>query len=190
MTTFIFNYTSRFDPITIEFDDGSTEPLLIPITDPKTHETTERVMTYTDLFYIAAEDILKDKHVYITRYPIIGHLSIFPNRVHVASTITTTHLIINGKEYKYYPLVDLDMDKSKVAINFVEVLQMSNVYLQALDGDYDGDQVTVKSVFSQEANLEAEQKMKAISNILSVNGNNIRKTTNEAVQTLYMMTRW
>lgn len=190
MTTFIFNYTSRFDPITLEFDDGSTEPLLIPITDPKTHETVERVMTYTDLFYIAAEDILKDKHVYITRYPIIGHLSIFPNRVHVASTITTTHVIVNGKEYKYYPLVDLEMDKSKVAINFVEVLQMSNVYLQALDGDYDGDQVTVKSVFSQEANLEAEEKMKAISNILSVNGNNTRKTSNEAVQTIYMMTRW
>ena len=72
----------------------------------------------------------------------------------------------------------------------MEVLQMSNVYLQALDGDYDGDQVTVKSVFSQEANLEAEEKMKAISNILSVNGNNTRKTSNEAVQTIYMMTRW
>ena len=67
---------------------------------------------------------------------------------------------------------------------------MSNVYLAAIGGDYDGDQVTVKSVFSQEANIEAEKKLLAASNILSVNGNNIRKTTNEAVQTLYMMTRW
>ena len=76
----------------------------------------------------------------------------------------------------------MNMPKEKVAVNFVEVLQMSNVYLKAIGGDYDGDQVTVKSVFSQEANEEAEKKMKAISNILSVNGNNVRKTTNEAVQ--------
>ena len=189
MTKFIFNYSNRFDPIEVEFENGEVRNLIISGVDPKTGPF-ERDMTLTDLFYIAAEDILKDKHIYITRYPITDHLGIFPNRIHVASTIETTPMVISGKEYKYYPVIDMNMPKEKVAVNFVEVLQMSNVYLKAIGGDYDGDQVTVKSVFSQEANEEAEKKMKAISNILSVNGNNVRKTTNEAVQTLYMMTRW
>ena len=52
------------------------------------------------------------------------------------------------------------------------------------------DQVTVKGVFSQEANEEAERIMKSYTNILSVNGNNIRLSTIEAVQTLYSITRW
>ena len=45
---------------------------------------------------------------------------------------------------------------------------MSNVYLKAIGGDYDGDQVTVKSVFSQEANEEAEKKMNYITFLLGV----------------------
>ena len=54
---------------------------------------------------------------------------------------------------------------------------------------YDGDQVTVKGLFSQEANLEAEKIMNTISNILNIYGQNMRATTNEGVQTLYMLTK-
>jgi DNA-directed RNA polymerase beta' subunit len=56
--------------------------------------------------------------------------------------------------------------------------------------DYDGDQVTVKGVFSQEANEEAERIMRAYTNILSVNGNNIRISSIECIETLYCVTQW
>lgn len=188
MNKYIYNFTNRFDPIEAEFSDGVTRKLLFSGKD-SSGTIHHKYLTLTDLFYMAAVDILKDKHVYITRYPIADHLGIFPNKIHVLSTNNTMKMTVRDVVYDYYPIVEEDLDKDKVAISFVEVLQMSNTYLAAIGGDYDGDQVTVKSVFSQEANIEADKKLKSVSNILSVNGNNVRKTTNEAVQTLYMMTR-
>lgn len=54
---------------------------------------------------------------------------------------------------------------------------------------YDGDQVTVKGVFSQEACEEARKIMKSKAHILNIYGGNMRRTTNEGVQTLYMLTK-
>jgi len=51
-------------------------------------------------------------------------------------------------------------------------------------------QITLKGLFSQEANKEAEDIMRAKSHILNIAGTNMRKTTNEGVQTLYMMTKF
>ena len=53
-----------------------------------------------------------------------------------------------------------------------------------------GDQITIKGVFSQEANMEAERIMKAKNQFITMNATNIRTTTIEAVQCLYMMSRW
>ena len=60
-----------------------------------------------------------------------------------------------------------------------------NTYL-----DYDGDQITMKGVFSQEANKEAEEILNAYTNILNINGNNTRTTSIEAVQTIFSMSMW
>lgn len=54
----------------------------------------------------------------------------------------------------------------------------------------DGDQVTAKGVFSQQANLEAEKIMKSKVNVIGLAGNGIRITKNETVQTLYTMTKF
>ena len=56
--------------------------------------------------------------------------------------------------------------------------------------DYDGDQVTCKGVFSQQANLEAEKIMKSKVNVIGIAGQGIRTTTNETIQTLYSMTKY
>ena len=66
---------------------------------------------------------------------------------------------------------------------------LSNVYLKTMGADYDGDQVSVRVVFSQEANAECERLHGAPTNFLSANGTNVRVTTNEAIQTLYMLTK-
>ena len=52
------------------------------------------------------------------------------------------------------------------------------------------DQITVKGVYSQEANLEAAEKMKSMCNFITINGNNARTTTIEAIQCCYSVTRW
>ena len=198
MNKFIRSPQQRFDPIKIETED-KTYPLIEfyikPMTDltPKDAEkafTEARGITYTDLFYMAAVDICKDKHVYITRYPMADYMGIFPCRVSVLSTQDTMKMTIGDTEYKNYPIIDKNLPKSEIPSKFIEVISMQNTYLNAIGGDYDGDQVTCKGVFTQEANLEAEKIMKSISNIVSVNMNPTRSTTIEAIQTCFSVTRW
>ena len=55
---------------------------------------------------------------------------------------------------------------------------------------YDGDMITCKGLFSQEANQEADKILRSKSHILNVYGENMRQTTNEGIQTIYMMTRF
>ena len=45
------------------------------------------------------------------------------------------------------------------------------------DGDYDGDMLYLKSVFTQEANLEADRLIKAKTNLLNAQGELSRKLT-------------
>jgi len=52
------------------------------------------------------------------------------------------------------------------------------------------DQVSLKVLFSQEANLEAERIMKSKGHILNIYGQNMRKTTNEGAHTLFMLTKF
>ena len=66
---------------------------------------------------------------------------------------------------------------------------MSNIYLETLGADYDGDQVSVRTVFSQEANLECERIMHSPINFLNCAGSNVRTTTKEAIQSLYQITK-
>ena len=53
----------------------------------------------------------------------------------------------------------------------------------------DGDQLSVKGIFSQEANEECDRIVNSKANILDINGSNVRKSTNECIQTLYTLTK-
>ena len=55
---------------------------------------------------------------------------------------------------------------------------------------YDGDQISIRGLFTQEANEEARRLMKDKSFILNIQGENMRVTTNEGIQTLYMLTKF
>ena len=194
MKTFKNSPSHRFDPVPIKTTDEQFPVINLKLKDlfesDETANLPDRVLTYTDLFYIAACDITKDKHVYVTRYPITSYNSTFPAKIRVLSTTETIPVTANGVEYKHYPVIDLNIPKSEIGYQFIEVTQMNNTLLNGIGGDYDGDQITLKSVFSQEANLEAEQLIMNPTNFISINGSNIRTSEIEAVQTLYSMTRW
>lgn len=197
MQLFIKSPSNRFDPIMVEMEDGDKEAYPMKfggfqssLGDEPVDPEKQRYFTYTDLFYMAAMDITKDKHIYITRYPIAGFMSIFPIRVSVLTTMDTVHMKIGDQEFKTYPKVDLSIPKENVPDQFIEVVNMQNTYLDAIGGDYDGDQITVKGVFSQEANAEAERIMHSMINIASPNSTATRTTTIEAIQTCYSVTRW
>ena len=149
-----------------------------------------RDATWTDILYMAAYECTQDKYVYVTRYPITNITSgIYVTKISVLSTIKTMPMYVGNRVYRHYPVVEVGLDESMVPSKFCDTTNLCNIYLKSIGGDYDGDQVTLKIPFTQEANKEAEEKMKLKTQILSSYGKNMRLTTNELLQTLYMLTK-
>ena len=197
MDKFIYSYSDSFDRILIPTDNMEKDPYYMYITGynyektgEKDGEISNRYMTLTDLFYMAACDVCKDKYVYITRYPLTDYLGVFPTGIHVMSTHKTMTMKIGDNVYEHYPIVDLSMTPEQASVAFVDVVRMSNVYLDVIGGDYDGDQISVKAVMSQKAIKEAGEKLRSKINILGISGSNLRLSKNETIQTLYMMTKF
>ena len=92
-------------------------------------------MTVTDLLFMASYDVVKDKHALVTRYPVSDSYGIFVSRIHVLSTLRTEVVRVGDTVYKFYPIIEPNMPKSKIAIRFIETLKFSNGYLKGLNGD-------------------------------------------------------
>ena len=149
---------------------------------------TERVMTWCDLLYMAAIEVTADKMVLITRYPIDSCYNQFPCGINVSSTIKTEPMVINHKLYKHYPYIRTEDIGKNTTNKFIDTLNISNIYLGIIDGDYDGDQVTVKSIYSIEANNELRNQLNSKRHFIALGGNNVMETTNEGVAALYALT--
>ena len=148
-----------------------------------------RDLTWTDLFYIIAEEVVKDKHVYITRYPITNYLNTYPSKLRVLSTVNTKTVKMGDKLYPNYPIIDKTLEKNLIQGEFIDALQIFNGSIHALGADFDGDQVTIRGVFTQEANEEAERLMYDKKNLLSFTGTSIRGISKEGVAALYELTK-
>ena len=190
------SHGTRFEIITLEAEDGTQIPMHLsgqfaPLSSKRPLSSTiiNRPMTWTDLFYLAAENTIGDKYVYITRYPVTSHSSIFPSQCRVLSTIRTIPAYIDGQFYKYYPLIDLNTPTDRISSLFNDTVTMSNMYLDALGGDYDGDTVGQKLCFTIEANAEAKEISESVRNFVSPSGKFLRVLGKEAYLTFYNMTR-
>lgn len=148
----------------------------------------DRVMTWCDLLYMAAIEVTADKMVLVTRYPIDSCYNQFPCGINVSSTIKTEPMVINHRLYKHYPYIRTEDIGKNTTNKFIDTLNISNVYLGSIGGDYDGDQVTVKSVYSIEANNELRNQLNSKRHFIALGGNNIMETTNEGVASLYALT--
>ncbi len=150
-----------------------------------------RPMTWTDVFYITAYDVIEreNKMVWITRYPLLDYFGMLTTYVHIHSTNKTKPVYIDDNVYPYYPDINVRADDAEISTSFIDTLTLSNLYLAGLGGDYDGDQVSIRGVFSQEAQAESEEIMHGKANVLNIYGGAARTSTNEAIQTVFMMTR-
>ena len=92
-----------------------------------------RPMTWTDVLYMAAEEVTRDKHCLVTRYPLLDEFGIFLAEIHVLSTTETDVVEANGRIYKWYPHIDFTVDPEKMATKFIDSVQFSNSYLPGLD---------------------------------------------------------
>lgn len=149
-----------------------------------------RDFTWTDLIYMAAVDVTSDKHVWITRYPLTDYMGSYTTRIAILSTRDTTPMMFGNRLYRHYPVIDLQAKLTDMDVLFRDTLNICPLYLSALGADHDGDQITSKGVYTQEANEECEKILMSKSNLLSVRAGGIRNIGNEGTQTLYTMTRF
>ncbi len=109
--------------------------------------------------------------------------------VRISSTRETELVYYGDKEYKWYPKIRDEYIGMNTSDTFVDTVNICNLYLKAILGDYDGDQVGVKGVFTEEANKELIKHLTTNkSNFIDIGGINNRLSTNEAIQCLYNLT--
>ena len=137
MDTFIYSFSGRFGKIEVPYEGMNKKPLFLFFTiEVEGEEPITRPLTLTDLFFMAAVDVCKDKHIYITRYPMTDFMGTFPIGISVMSTHQTCKATVNGTYYEKYPIVDLTLPPEDVANQFLDTLRFPNVYLTAMNGDY------------------------------------------------------
>lgn len=204
MDRFINSPGSRFDKVEVPIRKserekyGITEPIYMTITGyrgklttmPKEEDMIERPITWTDIFYLAAKDSTEDKHIVVTRYPVLDYMGSIYTKITILSTRNVEPMVINNVYYSDYPIVDLNIPQEKLDAYFIDSFKLNPLYLPGLVGDHDGDQTTGKILFSKQANEDAERIMHSLTNILGIDGSPIRKFGNELMQALYTLTRF
>lgn len=148
-----------------------------------------RPMTVTDVIYLACVEECEKRHLMISRYPVGTDKGIYFIKIRVQSTAKHVKVVFNGKEYPFYPDIDLKLHHSKVGVSFIDTLVMSNSHLDGMGADYDGDQVSVRGIWSDEANLEAERIMNIKMTALNINGTNSKAVAKEVFNSFYELTK-
>ena len=131
---------SRFNRIEIPLEGTNKRGYLRfrgKILDPNTKvelaTQANRCMTWTDILYMAAYDVTKDKYCLVTRYPLLDEFGIFIAKIRVVSTTETMVASYNGQVYPTYPKIEPDTPPDKMASKFIDSVQFSNSYLPGLD---------------------------------------------------------
>lgn len=197
---FIYGYSNRLEPITItsggkQYDlvfkgkgSGSTEKF-----EKQDHigesSLVERSLTWCDLFYMAACETVKDKYVLVTRYPMDSYFNQFPTKVRISTIKQMEPIYVNGTYYQFYPRIRQEDIGSNTSNKFIDTMQFSNIYLKSIVGDYDGDQVSVKAVWTKEANEELDRYANSKTVFIDIGGSNVKVSTNETIQALYSLTK-
>lgn len=194
---YIHGYSNRFIPILVPNEEGKQIRMRFKgrmtakdynEKNVGTSQLLNRDLTWCDIFFMAAVESVKDKHVLITRYPMDSYFNQFPTKVKVSSTKETEPIFYDTTFYPNYPKIRQEDIGTNTSNSFIDTLNICNAFLNAIGGDYDGDQTTVKGVYSNEANEELDNFMDSKSFYISLGGENVRTLTNEGIQSLYCLT--
>ena len=195
---FCTGFSNRFIPITVPTIEGNEIYLTFKGRNMSAEDfaagnidkfpISERYLTWCDILFMAAVAATEDKHILITRYPIDSYFNQYPTKIHISSTTKTEPMVVRNKFYKNYPMIRQSDIGTNTSNRFIDTLNISNLYLDGIGGDYDGDQVTVKGVYSEEANAELDKQLESKSHYFNLGGKGVRTSDKEAMQSLYNLT--
>ena len=172
---------SRLDRIMLKDIDGKEVPL------QAFEDKLGRPFTLTDLLYIATFKATLGKHTVTTRYPLEDYRNILRAKVKILVTEKTEFVNLLGMEDKQYPVIPKELDYKKV--HWIESVRCNNLYLDGFGGDFDGDMVTHKGIFTQEANEELDNLEHSISHYVDPAGESTRIVEKELIQTVFNFSR-
>ena len=145
ITKFLNSPSTRFDllPIPGKYGPNHDQTMYMTIVGRKMKDATSisRPATITDILYMVACEVAKDKHYYITRYPLDSYQGQVPMRIQVSSTVRTMPVQIGETTYQFYPIIEGDPSNS-----FIETLGFSNTYLEGFNGDLTVSKVMVPAL--------------------------------------------
>jgi len=188
---FIHNSGSRYEKIYIKIINERNEKRDIPLTITN-FDGSSLEMHIVELIYQAAFDACENKYAYITRYPITDIYGLFFVKCEVLSTVKDKQVNINNTTYPHYPIIPDNYNTiahSEIGRDFIDTLKFSNSRLKAIGGDFDGDQVSLRILFTVEANEQARIINKNKVDKLSLNGGSMRPIENEVLQSLFLLTQ-
>ena len=192
MERFIHSKNDRLRPVIIH-DENDKEYYMIfkgNYTNDKLEGEGiyERTLTWCDVFYVAACRAVKGKMAIITRYPVDINFNSIVTQLVVSSTKETEPMYFNNELYKYYPKIREDDIGKPTDYTFIDTMRICNLYLPGMTGDYDGDTVTVKGIYTEEANEELKNFANNKINFTSMQSNNIRSSAEQVAQSVYNLT--
>lgn len=148
----------------------------------------ERPLTWCDIIYMACEEAIKDRMILITRYPIDTFYNEFATKIRLSSTIETEEAVFDDVVYTHYPKIRKEDIGTDTSNKFIDTMNICNGYLDSIGGDYDGDMVTIKGVYTDEANAELKKQLETNIHFINLGGNPVISTAKEAIQAIYAMT--
>lgn len=197
---FIHGYSNRLRPVTVTLESGKQAYMIF-----KGHHTTaekvakgdvygessliNRRLTWCDILFMATNEACKERHVLLTRFPIDSMYSQIPQKVRITTLNDTEKIYINGEYYPWYPKIRESDINTNTSNMFIDTLQVNNLLIIAMGGDYDGDQFSVKAIFTDEANAENDKYLNSKAFYLGINGNNVRTANIDPIQVIYCMTK-
>lgn len=199
---FMKGFSNRFIPIQVPIEDDPNKVIWMKFhgrkgvvgSDDINQQNSDisplysRRLTWCDLIFMASEECVRDKHVVITRYPMDSYYNQFATKIRVSSTKETEPMYVNNNFYKYYPKIREEDIGKNTSNKFIDTCNISNLYLEGIGGDYDGDQVSNKVAFSTESNEELEKFMNSKGFFINLGASNIRVPIHEAIQSMYSLT--
>ena len=193
---FVYSHDTRFKPIKIPLKDTSKNYYLafkgkrwdLKKNCESSEPITSRALTWVDVIYVSAVRATEGKRIAFTRYPIDSYFNTIYTGIEVSSTKETEPVIFDGELYKWYPKIRQEDIGKPSANKFIDTMQISNLYLKGMGGDYDGDMGQVKGSFFNETNEELENFTNSKANFITMGCANNRVSGNEAVQSLYNLT--
>jgi len=143
-------------------------------------------LTWTDVMFYLLYKITKNKHVVINRYPIDSYLNLLIQKINILSTVKTKRVFVptlnEENPIENWPLIDGNEQ-------FIDTVSVHNSHLKGLGADFDGDTINIRSLFTVEANQEAEKLLNKKLLYIDSLGKSAKPIKNEGILGMYSFTK-